>query len=155
NDVATFLSGLDIGWCAVDEPRLPELMPPVAAVTGAVSYLRFHGRNAACWWEHEEAWERHDYLYSVGELSEWIPKLERMVQQSQVTAVVFNNTCWGQGIENAQMLLDLLPSHLKAHAVAVDRPPKRIETRESRPLAIARHRAKRAAAAAKQQPPHE
>jgi uncharacterized protein YecE (DUF72 family) len=39
-----------LGFCAVDEPPLRGLMPPVTMVTAADAYVRFHGRNAANWW---------------------------------------------------------------------------------------------------------
>ena len=40
----------DLGYCAVDEPALPGLLPPVTHVTNGVGYVRFHGRNATHWW---------------------------------------------------------------------------------------------------------
>ena len=40
-----WLRGLKLSLCCVDEPRLPNLPPPVALVTGPVGYVRFHGRN--------------------------------------------------------------------------------------------------------------
>ena len=49
-------------------------MPPVAVATGPVAYVRFHGRNAAKWYNHQEAWERYNYTYSTDELQEWAPK---------------------------------------------------------------------------------
>jgi uncharacterized protein YecE (DUF72 family) len=39
-----------LGYCAVDEPALEGLMPPVTMVTNADAYVRFHGRNARNWW---------------------------------------------------------------------------------------------------------
>ena len=39
-----------LGFCAVDEPALEGLMPPVTMVTSADAYVRFHGRNARNWW---------------------------------------------------------------------------------------------------------
>jgi len=39
-----------LGFCAVDEPALESLMPPVTMVTAEDAYVRFHGRNAANWW---------------------------------------------------------------------------------------------------------
>ena len=39
-----------IGFCAVDEPRLEHLLPPVTMVTAEDAYVRFHGRNAKNWW---------------------------------------------------------------------------------------------------------
>ncbi len=34
-----------------------------------LAYVRLHGRNAAKWWDHDEAEDRYDYLYSRGELA--------------------------------------------------------------------------------------
>lgn len=41
---------LGLGSCCVDEPQLKGNMPPVAALTSSVGYVRFHGRNDADWW---------------------------------------------------------------------------------------------------------
>ncbi|MBU0704761.1 MAG: DUF72 domain-containing protein, partial [Chloroflexi bacterium] len=57
------LRALDLGFCCVDQPRFENLVPPVAIATGPVAYVRFHGRNRAKWWQHDEAWERYDYTY--------------------------------------------------------------------------------------------
>ena len=65
----------DLGFCAVDEPRLPGLMPPIAEATSDLGYIRFHGRNAKKWWKPGNSQERYDYFYSEGELREWIPKI--------------------------------------------------------------------------------
>ncbi len=45
-----WLAEREIGYCAVDEPALPGLVPPVAHVTNGTGYVRFHGRNARNWW---------------------------------------------------------------------------------------------------------
>ncbi|HEY6867999.1 MAG TPA: DUF72 domain-containing protein [Candidatus Eisenbacteria bacterium] len=52
NDPATapWLRERGLGFCAVDEPALEGLMPPVIMVTSEDAYVRFHGRNAANWW---------------------------------------------------------------------------------------------------------
>jgi uncharacterized protein YecE (DUF72 family) len=110
---ATFnqLRGLNFGYCCVDEPRLRGLMPPVAVATGPVAYVRFHGRNAAKWYEHKEAWERYDYSYSAEELREWVPKLRQLDEAAPLTLVYFNNHFSGQAVAGArdlgQMLLGL------------------------------------------------
>ena len=49
-DMPERLRGKRLGFCAVDEPALAGLMPPVAWVTAEDAYVRFHGRNAANWW---------------------------------------------------------------------------------------------------------
>jgi uncharacterized protein YecE (DUF72 family) len=102
------LRSLNLGYCCVDEPALRGLMPPVAVATGPVAYVRFHGRNAAKWFEHKEAWERYDYTYSRDELKEWVPRLEALEEQSELALVYFNNHYRGQGFQGARDLLALL-----------------------------------------------
>lgn len=48
--LAAWLSDHELGYCCVDEPALPGLVPPVTHVTNGVGYVRFHGRNAEHWW---------------------------------------------------------------------------------------------------------
>jgi uncharacterized protein YecE (DUF72 family) len=83
-------------------------MPPVARVTSDLAYLRFHGRNAARWWKHDEPWERYDYLYSPAELQEWIPAILKLSAQAKTTFVFFNNHHAGQAVINARILAELL-----------------------------------------------
>ena len=45
-----WLAERSLGYCAVDEPALPGLVPPVTHVTNGIGYVRFHGRNAKHWW---------------------------------------------------------------------------------------------------------
>ena len=59
-DTFGLLEDLGLAHCAVDEPRLPNLPPPVVRVTASPAYVRFHGRNHEKWWTHAEAWERYD-----------------------------------------------------------------------------------------------
>jgi uncharacterized protein YecE (DUF72 family) len=102
------LRRLDFGFCCVDEPQLPGLMPPVAVATGPVAYVRFHGRNSAKWYNHKEPWERYDYTYSLEELREWVPKLRRLDAIAPLTLVYFNNHFVGQAVHAAQDLRQLL-----------------------------------------------
>lgn len=97
-----------IGFCCVDEPRLPGLMPPVAEATGPLAYVRFHGRNARTWYHHEKAWERYDYTYTEEELQAWIPKIEMLQEKAQATLVFFNNHYKAQAIDAARRLRKML-----------------------------------------------
>jgi uncharacterized protein YecE (DUF72 family) len=103
-----FLSHEGLAYVCVDEPGLPNLVRPVAAATAEIAYVRFHGRNAAKWWHHTEAWERYDYEYSEGELAEWVPRLRCLAEQAHTVYVVFNNHPRGQAINNARVLRRLL-----------------------------------------------
>jgi uncharacterized protein YecE (DUF72 family) len=97
-----------VGYCCVDEPRLPNLPPPVVRATAAPAYVRFHGRNREKWWRHDAAWERYDYLYTEAELSEWVPKLRVLAEAAGTCFAFFNNHARGQAVSNAQTLLRLL-----------------------------------------------
>ena len=105
------LRTLQLGFCCVDEPQLRGLMPPIAVATGPVAYVRFHGRNAAKWYDHDEAWERYNYSYSENELREWVPKIRELDTQVPLTLVYFNNHYVGQATKGArdltQLMLDL------------------------------------------------
>lgn len=109
-DQATFdlLRELQIGYCAVDEPQHPRLMPPIAPATGPLGYVRFHGRNYEKWWQHEQAWERYDYTYSSNELNEWVPRLKALESATEITLAYMNNHHRGQSLDSAQKLADLL-----------------------------------------------
>lgn len=102
------LRGLGMGFCCVDEPRLKGLMPPVAVATSPVGYVRFHGRNAAKWWKHQEAWERYSYLYNDRELGEWLPRIRDIEGQTEVTYVLFNNHRDAQAVQNARLMQSML-----------------------------------------------
>ena len=56
-ETAPWLRERGLGFCAVDEPALEGLMPPVTMVTAPDAYVRFHGRNARNWWGGRERGE--------------------------------------------------------------------------------------------------
>lgn len=70
--------------------------------------MRFHGRNSEKWWKHDHAWERYDYTYSEEELSEWVPKLEKLDAETEVTLAYANNHFRGQSLDAAHKLRGLL-----------------------------------------------
>jgi len=102
------LRGLSIGYCCVDEPQLRGLMPPEAVSTSTTGYVRFHGRNAAHWYEHQDPAERYDYLYSAEELEGWIPKIRQVENETEETYVYFNNHPHGHGVAGAKVLGKLM-----------------------------------------------
>ncbi len=103
-----YLRGLRLGFCCVDQPRLANLVPPVAVATGPVAYVRFHGRNRAKWWHHDEAWERYDYTYSDDELSEWVPRVRELDAEAHLTVVYMNNHWQGQAVGSTRQFNRLL-----------------------------------------------
>ncbi|HEX78269.1 MAG TPA: DUF72 domain-containing protein [Dehalococcoidia bacterium] len=107
-EVFSWLAEHDVGFCCVDEPRLPNLLPPLARATSRIAYVRFHGRNAAKWWQHEHAWERYDYSYSAEELAEWVPKVRHLDIVAEKTFVFANNHWRGQAVTTIRQLRTLL-----------------------------------------------
>ncbi|MGB9887822.1 MAG: DUF72 domain-containing protein [Moorellales bacterium] len=103
-----WLARLGMGYVCVDEPRLPGLIGRVVRCTSPIGYVRFHGRNADRWWEHEEAYQRYDYLYSEEELKEWLPGLAALAREARLVLVAFNNHYQAQAVTNARMLRRLL-----------------------------------------------
>ncbi len=103
-----FLRENQLGFCCVDEPRLKGLLPPIAESTAPVAYVRFHGRNAAKWWRHDQPWERYDYTYSEEELAEWVPKIQSLEERSETTFLFANNHWQGQAVDTARQFKMLL-----------------------------------------------
>lgn len=107
---ATFhlLRELGFGYCCVDEPQLEGLMPPIVHASGPLGYVRFHGRNAAKWWDHQQAWERYDYSYTEEELREWVPRLHELEQGVPIVLVYANNHYRGQSMQALRLLRQML-----------------------------------------------
>lgn len=101
------LRALGAGYCAVDEPKLPGLMPPVTMVTAEDAYVRLHGRNATTWWSGDRS-TRYDYDYSESELREWLQKIAALADQARRTYLFFNNCHAGQAARNAKLMQELL-----------------------------------------------
>lgn len=98
----------DVGFCCVDEPQLPGLLPPISEVTGQKGYIRFHGRNAARWWKHEQAWERYDYTYQSDELAEWLPRIRQIAMKAENTFIFANNHWRGQSVDTIRQVRSML-----------------------------------------------
>jgi uncharacterized protein YecE (DUF72 family) len=107
-EVFDWLRHLNLGFCCVDEPPLPNLLPPLAEVTSEIGYIRFHGRNSAKWWQHEHAYERYDYSYTPQELGEWLPKIRKLDSVAEKTFVFANNHWRGQSVSTIRQLRVML-----------------------------------------------
>ncbi len=107
-EIFDWLRHLDLGFCCVDEPQLPNLLPPLAEATTRISYIRLHGRNSAKWWHHEQAYERYDYSYTPQELSEWLPKIRKLDSVAEKTFIFANNHWRGQAVSTIRQLRVML-----------------------------------------------
>lgn len=106
--VFSFLEDSNIGFCNVDEPDLPGLLPKTEIITSKYFYLRFHGRNRDKWWNPDEAYQRYDYMYTEEQLKEWIPKIKDAAQKSKKAFIYFNNHYKAKSVKSAEILKTLL-----------------------------------------------
>jgi uncharacterized protein YecE (DUF72 family) len=112
----TSLREHQIGYCAVDEPQLPGLLPPIVMATTPDAYVRFHGRNAATWWGARPApgapatrgGDRYDWDYTRDELGSWMQRIAQLAEQSRRVYLFFNNCHAGQAARSAKLMQELL-----------------------------------------------
>jgi uncharacterized protein YecE (DUF72 family) len=108
-------------WVVVDAPRtggrnVPETL---VATTTPMTYVRFHGRNAATWnVRGGSAAERFDYLYSEEELREWVPPLRELAGAAEEAYAFFNNNNQTNGVAQAPAGALLLRKLLEEERVA-------------------------------------
>lgn len=105
------LHSLGASYVSVDEPRLegPSVLPPIAAATSDIAYVRLHGRNSATWRAKvDSAAKRFEYLYSLEELTEWVEPIRQLQEQTTTTYVMFNNCFADYAPRNAKQMLRLL-----------------------------------------------
>lgn len=95
-----------VGFCIVDEPKLPKLMPYLPKTTSEIGYFRFHGRNPN--WFNVPTSVRYDYLYHETELKKFVPDIKDISKKTAKTLVFFNNCHAGSAAQNAAQMAKLL-----------------------------------------------
>jgi len=103
-----FLRVNEIGYVNVDLPAFKALPTPSSIATSDIGFVRFHGRNFAKWWQHEEAHERYDYAYSTKELEEWVPKIREVQANTKVLYIMFNNHWRKKSVDAANEMKKVL-----------------------------------------------
>ena len=82
----TWLSERQVGVVNIDQPVFKHSIKPGAKVTGAIGYVRLHGRNYENWFRDKAAsHERYDYLYSADELSGWLDRVHEVAERARET----------------------------------------------------------------------
>jgi uncharacterized protein YecE (DUF72 family) len=71
-DTLALLGDLGFTYICVDEPQgFTSSVPPIAAATAPVAFVRFHGRNEETWEKRTKtSAERFDYYYEPKETDE-------------------------------------------------------------------------------------
>ena len=98
NDAATLaaFARQNVGFCNIDQPVLGRSLAPTEHVTGAIGYVRLHGRNYEHWFadqgsDSDNRNDRYNYLYKPNELAHWKEKIITVAEKAQTTYVITNN----------------------------------------------------------------
>ena len=109
------LSGGRATWVQIDEPKFESSVRQDLTVAGSdLLYLRCHGRNAAHWWDHEQAEDRYNYYYSVKELEPMVSKVRQARQAAKRAYLLLNNHFSAQAVANATTLKKMLDEPVTA-----------------------------------------
>ena len=128
-DTLAWLEASGLSFVSVDAPRTraSNVLPPVAAVTGPVAYVRFHGRNWKTWNVRgaTKSWQRFDWLYSEEELAEWVGPVQRLAREADEVYAMFNVNRDDQAPRAAAIYRRLLDEAGVAATGGVEPPPER------------------------------
>lgn len=128
-DTLAFLERHGLAFVSVDAPRTraSNVIPPIAAATHAVAYVRFHGRNVKTWniRNAPTSGERFDWLYSQDELREWVEPLAGLAAHSEEAYAMFNNNRQDFAPRGARLLRRLLDGAGIPASGGIEHPPER------------------------------
>lgn len=104
-ETLSLLTAHGAAWVQIDEPKFQfsirqDFLPNVPSFY----YMRLHGRNAQQWWDHAEAEDRYNYLYSAEELTPIAETVDAVSQVVKKLFVYFNNHFSAKAVANAVML---------------------------------------------------
>jgi uncharacterized protein YecE (DUF72 family) len=125
-DTLAFLGRHGLAYVSVDAPstRASNVTPRVAAATGRVAYVRFHGRNAETWnLRGGSAADRFDWLYGTEDLAGWVPRLAGLAEEAEEVYAMFNNNRDDFAPRSAQLLRGLLDEAGVPAAGGIEPPP--------------------------------
>jgi uncharacterized protein YecE (DUF72 family) len=99
-----------IGYVNIDQPLINNSIAPSAIVTHPdFSYVRLHGRNTKDWFRDGAGRDaRYNYLYSKGELKEWVERIKKLGTKSGKVFVITNNHYRGQAMANALQIKNMI-----------------------------------------------
>ena len=110
----SLLNAHGAAFVQIDEPKFKlsiaqNQLPNVASLY----YVRLHGRNAAKWWSHEKSEDRYDYLYSAGELQEFVDTVDAARAIVKKAYLYTNNHFSAKSVANAAMIKQQLGEPLE------------------------------------------
>jgi uncharacterized protein YecE (DUF72 family) len=103
-------------WVQIDEPKFATSIEQDlnwVETSSTLVYVRLHGRNAAQWWDHDEADDRYNYFYRPDELQPLADAARRASSAGRRVLMYFNNHFSAKAVANAAVLRhqlgDLVP----------------------------------------------
>jgi uncharacterized protein YecE (DUF72 family) len=127
-DTLAFLERHGLAYVSVDAPptRASNVLPPLAAATHRLAYVRFHGRNVKTWnIRAERSSQRFDWMYAEDELAEWVEKLRGLAAEADEVYAMFNNNRDDFAPRSAMLLRGLLDEAGVPAAGGIEPPPER------------------------------
>ena len=118
------LAATRAAWAVIDEPKFSgSIEQSLDAGAGSLSpgspsplaYFRFHGRNAAQWWDHSHRDDRYNYLYSAAELAPFAGAARELSRRERKVLMYFNNHFSAKSVANASVLKHDLGQIIPAH----------------------------------------
>jgi len=95
-------------WTLIDEPKfessIRQALNAAPVAVAPIAYVRLHGRNAAAWWDHAEAEDRYNYLYSEDELAPFSQAARDAARREQRVLMFLNNHFSAKSVANAAIL---------------------------------------------------
>ena len=116
-DTGARLAAHEAAWVLIDEPKFKDsirqdgeahLEPGAPEPGSGLTYVRFHGRNAAAWWDHHAPEDRYDYLYSRVELAPFAAVARQASAAGRRVLMYLNNHFSAKAVANAAVLKDAL-----------------------------------------------
>jgi uncharacterized protein YecE (DUF72 family) len=100
-DTSGLLASHHASFAVVDEPTHQFAAP---AAGSAPVYIRLHGRNTDAWWDHAEAEDRYNYLYSAAELAPVARAAKTAGASGRRVFMYLNNHFSAKAVANAAIL---------------------------------------------------
>jgi uncharacterized protein YecE (DUF72 family) len=126
-DTLSFLEAHGLAYVSVDAPRTraTNVLPPVAAATAPLAYVRFHGRNWKTWNIRgaKKSSERFDWMYEPEELAEWVAPIQRLASEADEVYALMNNNRDDFAPRSAAILRRLLDEAGVRAAGGLEPPP--------------------------------
>lgn len=114
-DTRSLLDAGGATWVQIDEPKFQSsIRQDLTTDSNELLYVRFHGRNAAQWWDHEQAEDRYNYYYSTNELAPIADKVRQAQQAKKKAYLLLNNHFSAQAVANATTLKKMLDEPVTA-----------------------------------------